>query len=128
MRRTEDRPPTSHLPQGAQAHLPCSSLTHPLPLPSRRPSVSFGGFGLTPPIGGSFVEPRTLDGLGGNAISVSRAVALGQVSRSGSPTALGLPYSRPASGGVLQAEQTEELVRGEGGGQVEGNIINQFVE
>ena len=27
-------------------HLPCSSLTHPLPLPSRRPSVSFGGFGL----------------------------------------------------------------------------------
>ena len=28
-------------------HLPCSSLTHPLPLPSRRPSVSFGGFGLS---------------------------------------------------------------------------------
>ncbi len=27
-------------------HLPCSSLTHPLPLSSRRPSVSFGGFGL----------------------------------------------------------------------------------
>ena len=27
-------------------HLPCSSLTHPLPLPSRRPSVSFGGFGF----------------------------------------------------------------------------------
>ena len=29
-------------------HLPCSSLTHPLPLSSRRPSVSFGGFGLKP--------------------------------------------------------------------------------
>ena len=28
-------------------HLPCSSLTHPLPLPSRRPSVSFGGFGVS---------------------------------------------------------------------------------
>ena len=28
-------------------HLPCSSLTHPLPLPSRRPSVSFGGFGFS---------------------------------------------------------------------------------
>ena len=27
-------------------HLPCSSLTHPLPLSSRRPSVSFGGFGI----------------------------------------------------------------------------------
>ena len=27
-------------------HLPCSSLTHPLPLSSRPPSVSFGGFGL----------------------------------------------------------------------------------
>ena len=27
--------------------IPCSSLTHPLPLSSRRPSVSFGGFGLT---------------------------------------------------------------------------------
>ena len=42
---TEDRPPTSHLPQWSPGHLPCSSLT-PLPLSSRRPSVSFGGFGL----------------------------------------------------------------------------------
>ena len=29
-----------------RGHLSCSSLTHPLPLSSRRPSVSFGGFGL----------------------------------------------------------------------------------
>ena len=27
-------------------HLPCSSLTHPLRLSSRRPSLSIGGFGL----------------------------------------------------------------------------------
>ena len=38
-------------------HLPCSSLTHPLPLSSRRPSVSFGGFGLK----GSLISWRALN-------------------------------------------------------------------
>ena len=42
--KTVRRPPIYPKTPG---HLPCSSLTHPLPLPSRRPSVSFGGFGLT---------------------------------------------------------------------------------
>ncbi len=42
--KTARRPPIYPKTPG---HLPCSSLTHPLPLPSRRPSVSFGGFGLT---------------------------------------------------------------------------------
>ena len=42
---TEDPPPTSHLPQSSPGHLPCSSLI-PLLRSSRRPSVSFGGFGL----------------------------------------------------------------------------------
>ena len=37
---------TSHLPQWSPGYLPCSSLT-PLPLSSTRPSVSFGGFGLS---------------------------------------------------------------------------------
>ena len=41
--KTVRRPPIYPKPPG---HLPCSSLTHPLPLSSRRPSVSFGGFGL----------------------------------------------------------------------------------
>ena len=41
--KTLRRPPIYPKSPG---HLPCSSLTHPLPLPSRRPSVSFGGFGL----------------------------------------------------------------------------------
>ena len=41
--KTVRRPPIYPKTPG---HLPCSSLTHPLPLPSRRPSVSFGGFGL----------------------------------------------------------------------------------
>ena len=41
--KTVRRPPIYPKSPG---HLPCSSLTHPLPLPSRRPSVSFGGFGL----------------------------------------------------------------------------------
>ena len=41
--KTGRRPPIYPKTPG---HLPCSSLTHPLPLPSRRPSVSFGGFGL----------------------------------------------------------------------------------
>ena len=41
--KTVRRPPIYRKSPG---HLPCSSLTHPLPLPSRRPSVSFGGFGL----------------------------------------------------------------------------------
>ena len=43
--KTLRRPPIYPKSPG---HLPCSSLTHPLPLPSRRPSVSFGGFGLKP--------------------------------------------------------------------------------
>ena len=42
--KTVRRPPIYPESPG---HLPCSSLTHPLPLPSRRPSVSFGGFGLS---------------------------------------------------------------------------------
>ena len=41
--KTVRRPPIYPKTPG---HLPCSSLTHPLPLPSRRPSVSFGGFGF----------------------------------------------------------------------------------
>ena len=44
--KTGRRPPIYPKTPG---HLPCSSLTHPLPLPSRRPSVSFGGFGLRKP-------------------------------------------------------------------------------
>ena len=42
--KTLRRPPIYPKTPG---HLPCSSLTHPLPLSSRRPSVSFGGFGVT---------------------------------------------------------------------------------
>ena len=42
--KTGRRPPIYPKTPG---HLPCSSLTHPLPLPSRRPSVSFGGFGFS---------------------------------------------------------------------------------
>ena len=41
--KTVRRPPIYPKTPG---HLPCSSLTHPLPLPSRRPSVSFGAFGI----------------------------------------------------------------------------------
>ena len=40
--KTVRRPP---YPKWNPGYFPCSSLT-PLPLPSRRPSVSFGGFGL----------------------------------------------------------------------------------
>ncbi len=43
---TEVPPPTSHLPQSSPGHLPCSSLI-PLLRSSRRPSVSFGGFGVS---------------------------------------------------------------------------------
>ena len=39
------RPATSRLPESSPDNRACSSLT-PLPLSSRRPSVSFGGFGL----------------------------------------------------------------------------------
>ena len=59
--KTGRRPPIYPKTPG---HLPCSSLTHPLPLPSRRPSVSFGGFGLrdsgTPDIDGVAIEWTTL--------------------------------------------------------------------
>ena len=52
--KTGRRPPIYPKTPG---HLPCSSLTHPLPLPSRRPSVSFGGFGLRK----SWVDEQTKD-------------------------------------------------------------------
>ena len=41
--KTVRRPP---YPKWNPGYFPCSSLT-PLPLSSRRPSVSFGGFGLS---------------------------------------------------------------------------------
>ena len=41
--KTVRRPPIYPKTPG---HLPCSSLTHPLPLSSRHPSLSFGGFGI----------------------------------------------------------------------------------
>ena len=53
--KTVRRPPIYPKSPG---HLPCSSLTHPLPLPSRRPSVSFGGFGL------EHIEAHTMKLLG----------------------------------------------------------------
>ena len=58
--KTVRRPPIYPKTPG---HLPCSSLTHPLPLPSLRPSVSFGGFGLSDrlPLGG---EGKTLWDIG----------------------------------------------------------------
>ena len=45
-------------PKWNPGYFPCSSLT-PLPLSSRRPSVSFGGFGLS--YTGSYVAQRLLD-------------------------------------------------------------------
>ena len=42
--KTVRRPP---YPKWNPGYFPCSSLTPPLPLSSRRPSVSFGGFGLS---------------------------------------------------------------------------------
>ena len=63
--KTVRRPP---YPKWNPGYFPCSSLT-PLPLSSRRPSVSFGGFGLTERLG--LVEgqdftvegvPRTVEG------------------------------------------------------------------
>ena len=47
--KTVRRPP---YPKWNPGYFPCSSLT-PLPLSSRRPSVSFGGFGLS----GTLAEP-----------------------------------------------------------------------
>ena len=49
--KTVRRPP---YPKWNPGYFPCSSLT-PLPLSSRRPSVSFGGFGLRK--GGAITEP-----------------------------------------------------------------------
>ncbi len=45
--KTVRRPP---YPKWNPGYFPCSSLT-PLPLSSRRPSVSFGGFGLSKKVG-----------------------------------------------------------------------------
>ena len=51
--KTVRRPP---YPKWNPGYFPCSSLT-PLPLSSRRPSVSFGGFGLTQARNGLTSEP-----------------------------------------------------------------------
>ena len=51
--KTVRRPPIYPKTPG---HLPCSSLTHPLPLSSRRLSVSFGGFGLRSDIFASMLQ------------------------------------------------------------------------
>ena len=52
--KTVRRPP---YPKWNPGYFPCSSLT-PLPLSSRRPSVSFGGFGLTPDGDGTLLRLR----------------------------------------------------------------------
>ena len=55
--KTVRRPP---YPKWNPGYFPCSSLT-PLPLSSRRPSVSFGGFGLRGMVMGesSLRQPHT---------------------------------------------------------------------
>ena len=55
--KTVRRPPIYPKTPG---HLPCSSLTHPLPLSSRRPSVSFGGFGVRKGSNIAELKPRVL--------------------------------------------------------------------
>ena len=56
--KTLRRPPIYPKTPG---HLPCSSLTHPLPLSSRRPSVSFGGFGLNRRWAGIDISPKAVE-------------------------------------------------------------------
>ena len=63
--KTVRRPPIYPKTPG---HLPCSSLTHPLPLSSRRPSVSFGGFGLRAMNG----YLLTIDGTDNETVSTMR--------------------------------------------------------
>ena len=63
--KTGRRPPIYPKTPG---HLPCSSLTHPLPLSSRRPSVSFGGFGLSTKIHRAYVTHTNADYIGSIAI------------------------------------------------------------
>ncbi len=52
--KTVRRPP---YPKWNPDYFPCSSLT-PLPLSSRRPSVSFGGFGLSEPARGAISRAK----------------------------------------------------------------------
>ena len=61
--KTVRQPP---YPKWNPGYFPCSSLT-PLPLSSRRPSVSFGGFGIRQE-GIWEVQPRSI--LGGDAAEV----------------------------------------------------------
>ena len=66
--KTVRRPP---YPKWNPGYFPCSSLT-PLPLSSRRPSVSFGGFGLRP-TAGTTDRHRGLQG-GTDVVAVSAAL------------------------------------------------------
>ena len=96
--KTVRRPPIYPKSPG---HLPCSSLTHPLPLPSRRPSVSFGGFGLSLP--GSTGWRRYRLALAVTGLVVVAAAAVGGVfaatggggSDDAAPLAAASPTSTP---------------------------------
>ncbi len=95
--KTVRRPP---YPKWNPGYFPCSSLT-PLPLSSRRPSVSFGGFGLSQaPTASAETPPRDFFGTvlsaedGVLVVSTEHAIFEVMVT---STTAIRLPLKRDAS-------------------------------
>ena len=73
-----------HIYPKTPGHLPCSFLTHPLPLPSRRPSVSFGGFGLTQMMAGPFCTMLLAD-MGADVLKIEKPDGGDDIRRAGPP-------------------------------------------
>ena len=122
--KTVRRPP---YPKWNPGYFPCSSLT-PLPLSSRRPSVSFGGFGLRAPVGlqthphledgsvhrpkGSMVETRTrwvvVNRL---CLELAPSQQLTSIGAFGVDCEMGMVDLSRASPGVTTTSSTKDLMK-----------------
>ena len=102
--KTVRRPPIYPKTPG---HLPCSSLTHPLPLSSRRPSVSFGGFGIRAGIEGTNSELKRAHGLGRLRVRGGRRVRLAVYLK-----ALACNFKRMVHARLVEMENTAQRAVG----------------
>ena len=118
--KTVRRPPIYPMTPG---HLPCSSLTHPLPLPSPRPSMSFGGFGLkkspnyeaangggSVPTAVSNTYSVTVEATDSTRKKAMKAVTV-NVTNVDEPGTVKLPTLRPMAGVALTASVTDPDTR-----------------
>ena len=118
--KTVRRPPIYPKTPG---HLPCSSLTHPLPLSSRRPSVSFGGFGIKVTIADSGAGLTLSDVQDNLRTSPQVSGAVTESSTSAKASSYSLAQTATSAAPIL--EGTTSLWVGDGGGAIEDAVGNR---